>query len=219
MRRNWAGFVVAALALAGCRADSRFVLMSSDVFAVAAGGASAPVSALYRVEISSMSDCEEQKSAIMAVVGEYLDVSSAALCDGGDEESWLEFSAKTALVALGAPIPGKAPIGLAVAEVGAAVALYLLFDKGRFAQLDRDVADLELGASVEIGGLTVEIMHDGAAPLTLAAPSAWLNEAPRAAPALVLAPQDAASLRVSDVVAAVMQSDGTALALTLTPAP
>ena len=217
MRKTWVGFVLAVLALAGCRADSRFVVMTSDILAVAAGGAAAPVSALYRVEISSLSDCEDQKAAIMAVVAAYLDVSSAPLCDGGDDDSWLEFSARTELVALGAAIPGKAPIGLAAAQVGAAVELHLLFDEGQFALLDRDVANLELGASVEIGGLTIELMHDGAAPLTLSGPAAWVNGAPQVAPALLLAPRDAATVRVSDVVAAAMQADGTAMALTLTP--
>ena len=217
MRKTWAGFVLAALALAGCRADSRFVVMTSDILAVAAGAAAAPVSALYRVEISSLSDCEDQKAAIMAVIGRYLEVSSAPLCDGADEESWLEFSAGTALVALGAPIPGTAPIGLAAAQAGAAVELHLLFDAGRFALLDRDVAKLELGASVELGGLSVELIHDGAAPLALAAPAAFVNDVATVAPALTLVPGDAATLRVSDVATAAMQASGTALALTLTP--
>ncbi|WP_372840130.1 hypothetical protein [Phaeovulum sp.] len=61
MRAGLAGVMMAVLALAACRADSRFVLFSSDVFDVAAGKGAAPVSALYRVEISSLSDCAEQK--------------------------------------------------------------------------------------------------------------------------------------------------------------
>jgi hypothetical protein len=219
MRAYWAGLFVLVAALAGCRADSRFVVFTSDILAVAAGGAAAPVSALYRVEISSMSDCEEKKSAVMAIVARYFEVTSAALCDGGEDNSWLEYSAKTELVALGAALPGNAPLGLAAAQTGSGVALHLLFDARRFAALGHDVEAMDLGASVEIGGLTLEILHDGDAPLVLAAPSAWLNNAPRVAPALTLTRRDSAVLRLSDVAGAALQADGTVLALTLALAP
>ncbi len=219
MRKSLAGVMVAALALAACRADSRFVLFSSDVFAVAEGGGSAPVSALYRVEISSLSDCTEQKAAIMEVVAKYLTPSSAAFCSGNDEDSWLEFSAKSDLVAQSAGIPGNAPIGLAAMTAGRAVEVHLLFDAARFGAMNRDVEHLELGASVELGALTIELLHDGDTPLVLSAPSAWVNNTPTVAPRVDLAHRDNVTIRVSDVALAALQADAQVLAFTLSPAP
>lgn len=219
MRGAVAGVFLAVAALAGCRADSHFVLLTSDILAVAAGGAAAPVSALYRVEISSMSDCEEKKAEIMAVAARYFEITADALCTDSGEDTWLEYSARAELVALGAPLPGNAPLGLAVAQSGPDVEVQMVFSASRFAALGRDVEALDLGAAVELGTLTLEILHDGDAPLRLSAPSAWLNDAPQVVPALTLPPRGTAMLRLSDVVGAVMQAEGQARAFTLTAAP
>lgn len=219
MRATVAGLFIAAGVLAGCRADSRFVLFTSDILAVAAGGAAAPVSALYRVEISSMSDCEEKKAEMMAVAARYFEITSAALCSDIGEDTWLEYSARTELVALGAPLPGNAPLGLAAVQSGSGVEVQVVFSASRFAALGRDVEALDLGASIELGALTLEILHDGDAPLVLAAPSAWVNNAPQVVPALTLVRRDTVTLRLSDVVGAVLQAEGQAPAFTLTAAP
>ncbi|WP_372840129.1 hypothetical protein [Phaeovulum sp.] len=155
----------------------------------------------------------------MEVVAKYITPSSAAICSGDDSDSWLEFSAKSELVAQGAAISGKAPIGLAARAVWPAVEVHLLFDAARFAAMNRDVEYLELGASVELGALSVEVMHDGDAPLVLAAPSAWVNAAPTVAPLVELASSESVTIRVSDVALAALQADAQVLAFTLSPAP
>ena len=166
-----------------------------------------------------MSDCEEQKSALMEIAAKYLEVTSAAICTDIGEDTWLEFSARTELVALGAPLPGNAPLALAASLTNAGAEVQVVFDAARFAALGRDVQELNLGASIEIGALTLEIMHDSDGPLALSAPSAWLNNAPQVAPALMLARRDTATLKLSDVVLAAMQAEGHALAFTLAGAP
>jgi hypothetical protein len=218
---RWAALLIMPVLLGGCKADSHFALFTSDIVAVARGGAPVPVSALYRVEISSKSDCEEKKTAIMAVVARYHEVSSAALCVEMGEDSWLEYSARTELVQLGQPLAGNAPLGVAArqAQTGDVVELYLVFDAARFAALQRDVSDLDLAANIDIGDLTLELMHDSATPQDLRGASAWVDGVARVSPQLRLTQADSVQLRMSDVLSAAMQAEGQALAFSLTAAP
>lgn len=220
-KAGWAALLIVPALLGGCKADSRFVLFTSDIVAVAQGGDPAPVSALYRVEISSKSDCEEKKSEMMAIASKYYDVISGALCVENDGDTWLEYSARTELVQFGQPLAGNAPIGVAARQVqpGDPVELYLLFDSARFAALQRDVGELDLAASIDIGSLTVELMHDIDAPYALRGVSAWVGGVAQVAPQVPLAQSNTVELRLSDVFAAAMQAEGEAPAFSLTQAP
>ena len=200
--------VAAFLLLGACKVDTEIDLYTTDILDISETSNIATPSVI-KIEVTG---CEDNKSEIMNIAGNYFDVSSAATCTSSDGEEFVEFSAKTPITYQNDYLPKNIVVGILVSDSAAGKRqVFSMLDLSRFKAMESDVKRMDSTASLELNDIKVNLNNDARETISITVPAAFVNNTPQINAKISLERRDTAKLRVSDVGVALTASEGKSL--------